>query len=439
MNPPRKTLIVGTAGRDFHVFNTIYRQDSHHRVLGFTSADMCPGDGGHYPACLSGPLYPEGIPILPESQLEEIIAGLGIKDVVFAYSEVGRTEVALMSARVLAAGADFQLLSPSRSMLTPSRPVIAVTAARTGAGKSPTVRYLADLLTSWGLRVAVIRHPLRAQDFADDREHVLVEQDGTTHDACGAPQRENYDSLPGVWKYFGLDFRAVLSAAEREADVILWDGASNDLPFIRPWLHIMICDPLRGGEEWEYFPGEVALRLSDVVIISKCDSAGVELIEQAEANIARANPAATVLTADSPVIIENADAVAGRTVVVVEDQLSLSLGALKPGAGMAAATEVGVSAIISPLPQAVGSLVRVYRQHPEAQSILPVLGYGPGDLADLKATLEATPSEAIIDATRIDLAAALELTRPVALARYALRPHDPELLERIVRQAVEPR
>lgn len=436
MNPPRKTLIVGTAGRDFHVFNTIYRQDSHHQVLGFTAADMCPGDTGRYPACLSGPLYPDGIPILPECQLEEIITGLGIKDVIFAYSEVGRTDVARMSARVLAAGADFQLLSPIRSMLVPTKPVVAVTAARTGAGKSPTVRYLAELLTSWGLRVAVIRHPLRAQNFADDRKHVLIEQDGTKHDACGAPQRERYESLPGVWKYSGLDFGAVLVAAEEQADVILWDGASNDLPFIRPRLHIMICDPLRSGEELEYFPGEVALRMSDVVIISKCDSAGVELIEQAEANVARANPAAVVLTADSPVIIENAEAVAGRTVVVVEDQLSLSLGTLKPGAGMAAATEVGVSAIISPLPQAVGSLVRVYRQHPEAQSILPVLGYGPEELADVKATLEATPSEAVIDATRIDLAAELGLSRPVARAAYGLRPHEPELLARIVRQAV---
>lgn len=437
MNSPRKTLIVGTAGRDFHVFNTIYRNDSHHRVLGFTAAELCPGDSARYPSCLSGPLYPDGIPILPEEQLEEIIAQLGIKDVVFAYSELGCRDVARLAARVLAAGADFQLVSPARSMLAATKPVIAVTAARTGAGKSPTVRYLAELLHSWGLKVAVVRHPVRVQSYAEDRQHSYAVVDDQQVDCCGRPEREPYESVPGAWVYSGLDYASILAAAQAEADVILWDGAGNDLPFLKPRLHIVLVDPLRAGEEVEYFPGEVCLRLADVVVISKCDSASEEQIDEVESNVYRANPSATVLRADSPVMVSGADDVAGRTVVVVEEARTLSLGALRPGAGLAAAMQVGVSAIISPLPQAVGSLVRVYRQHPEAHSVLPTLGYGPEDLADLKATLEATPSDAVIDATQVDLAILLELSRPVAKAGYAIRPHDPEALARVVRAAVE--
>jgi predicted GTPase len=429
-------LIVGTAGRDFHVFNTIYRDDPHHEVLGFTAADLAPGSSGRYPSCLSGALYPDGIPILPEAQLEEIITGQGIKDVVFAYSELGSAEVVRLAARVLAAGADFQLVSPLRSMLAASKPVIAVTAARSGAGKSPTVRYLATLLASWGLQVAVIRHPVHAQSFAEDREHTFALVDDVRLDSCAQPTRAPYDSLPGTWMFSGLDYAAVLAAAEGSADVVLWDGVGNDLPFLKPGLHIALTDPLRAGEEADYFPGEVGLRLADVVIISKCDSATIDQIDQAEDAVNRINPDAIVLTADSPVLVEGAGNVIGRTVVVVEEVHTLSLGAMKPGAGLTAARRIGVSGIISPLPQAVGSLVQVYRLHPEAQSVLPVPGFGPADLADLKATIEATPSEGIINATRLDLAVALGIDRPLARATFALSPHDPDQLARVVRAAV---
>jgi predicted GTPase len=437
MDKPRRTLIVGTAGRDFHVFNTLYRTDPHHLILGFTAADTADGGGpGRYPACLSGPRYPDGIPIVPERRLEQVIAELGIEDVVFAYSELGNAEVVRLAARVLAAGADFQLVSPVRSMLPTTTPVIAVTAARAGAGKSPTVRYLIELLASWGLRVAVIRHPVRAQSFAEDREHSFALVDGELVDSCAQPSREEHASVPGVWMFSGLDYARVLAAAQESADVILWDGIGNDLPFLQPKLHIALTDPLRAGEEADYFPGEVGLRLADAVIITKCESAGIEQIERCESDIIAINPRASVLTADSPVLVDGGERVAGRTVVVVEEAHTLSLGAMKPGAGLAAARLLGVSAIISPLPQAVGALVELYRLHPEAQSVLPTSGFGPSDLADLKATIEATPSEGIIDATRIDLAAVLGLDRPVARAAFALSPHDPDQLARLVRAAV---
>ncbi len=416
MHEPRRTLIVGTAGRDFHVFNTLYRTDPDHVVLGFTVADPAEADG-RYPAVLTGALYPDGIPILPEAELEHLIDRLGIDEVVFAFSELSCAQVVRLAARALAAGADFRLVSPLRSMLPTSKPMIAVTAASSGAGKTPTVRYLAELLVAWGLQVAVVRQPVRPQGFGD-------------------PVRERDASLPGVWTYSGVDYARILAAAEAEADVILWDGVGNDLPFLQPKLHIALTDPLRSGEEADYFPGEVGLRLADVVIITKCESAGIEQIERCESGIYAINPGATVLTADSPVLVDGGEWVAGRTVVVVEEAHTLSLGAMKPGAGLAAARQLGVSAIISPLPQAVGALVELYRLHPEAQSVLPAPGFGTADLADLKATLDATCSEGIIDATRIDLAAVLGLDRPVARAAFALSPHDPDQLARVVRAAV---
>jgi predicted GTPase len=431
-----RILIVGTAGRDFHVFNTLYRDDPAATVVAFTSAESGDSPSGRYPACLAGPNYPDGIPILPEAELSDIVATHAVDQVVFAYSEIGCAEVAAVAARVLAAGTDFHLVNPRRCMLASARPVIAVTSARSGAGKSPTVRYLAELLTGWGLRVAVVRHPLRAQSFAPDREHAIALIDDTVIDACATPLQEPFDGLPGATVFSGLDFAAIVAEAETAADVILWDGAGSDLPFLRPSLHIVLTDPLRAEEPAEYFPGEVGLRMADVVLVSKCDTASPGQIAIVERAVRAVNPGATLLTADSPVVVEEGTNAFGRTVVVVEEELTLSLGALRPGAGMEAAHLVGASGILSPLPQAVGRLVDVYARHPEAHSVLPVMGYGPDDLRDLKATLEATPSEAVIDATRADLVRLLGITRPVARAAYAIRPHDPERLARLVQAAL---
>lgn len=433
MTTPRRTLILGSAGRDFHMFNSIFRADPSRRVLGFTSADVSSGDQRRYPSCLAGTLYPDGIPIIAETDLERFITENQVDDVVFAYAEIGCSQVAGMAARVLAAGADFQLLSPQRSMLPATKPVIAVTSAHIGAGKSPTVRYVADLLRARGLRVAVIQHPPRTPEYDQGWNHA---QSDDLADACAAPVVTQAAGQPGVVLVSGADQRTVLSAAAEQADVILWDGAGTDLPFLRADLHLVLVDPLRTTRELEAFPGEVSLRLADAVIISKCDAATPEQIAQATTEVTRLNPHARVLTADSPVVIDGIGRIAGRTVVVVEAEPTLALGALRPGAGIAAAHKAKVSAIISPLPQAVGTVADRYAQHPEAQSVLPVSGWDDAELADVRATLEATPSEAIIDATRLHLAERFGLNRPVATAVYALRPHDPDALAELVLESV---
>ena len=435
---PRRTLILGSAGRDFHVFATVFRSDPRHEVLGFTSSALSAGERGVFPSCLCGDSYPAGIPIIAEADLERFVASERIEKVVFAYAEIRCTGVAAVAARVLAAGADFQLLSPNRSMLTAQKPVIAVSSAHTGAGKTPTVRHLTDLLLTQGVRVAVLRHPVQRSGFTAGWQHQFSD-DEPGLDACARPQSRAIGDQPGAIRVDGLDHAAVLAAAEEQADVILWDSAGTDLPFVRADLHLVLVDPLRADAGLDCFPGEVTLRLADAVIISKCDAVSDELVQQSHRQITRLNPGATVFTADSPVVIDHPERIAGRTVVVVEEEPTLAFGDLRPGAGIAAAHAVGVSAIISPLPQAVGSLVAVYACHPEAQSVLPVADREPATLADVRATAEATPSEAVIDATTLGLDGLFDLGRPVAKAGYALRPHDPDALAALVLERVRPR
>ena len=279
----------------------------------------------------------------------------------------------------------------------------------------------------------MIRHPIAHQNFDAHVAHRIASVGDLPADECTF-EREEFEPLiaEGVVVFTGLDYGQILEAAQADADVIVWDGGGNDLSFIRPDLNIVLTDPLRAGDEVDYFPGEVCLRLADVVIINKCDSATVEQIELVESNVERINPEALILTADSPVTVEGAELIRGRTVTIVEEGLTLTLGSLKAGAGMVAARQVGVSGIISPRPNAVGSLVKVFRDHPEAQSVLPAMGYSDQQVAELQATLDATPSEAIIDATRLDLATVLTITKPMARAAYALRPHDPEALAEAV-------
>lgn len=435
---PRRTLIVGSAGRDYHVFNTVYRHDSHHRVLGFTSSHLCPDEIATYPPCLAGPLYPEGVPILCEDSLEHYIVSLGIKDVVLAYHDVPEDVALELAGRVLAAGADLQLLSPERSMLAATKPVVAVSSTRSGAGKSPTSRYLARLLRDDGLRVAIVRHPMLLPPFAPGTLHRSATIDGHEVDACAGVRREPLDlaAPEGTQVYSGFDYEVVLAEASAEADVLIWDGGGSDLPFIRPSLHILVADPLRAGDAVPDYPGDVGLRLADVVLINKCNTASIEQIEQIMTQVDRVNPAAQVLTADSPVTVEGAELVRGRTVTVIEDHISIRLDSLRPGAGMVAARELGVSGIISPRPYASGQLARFYRRHPGAFQVLPVLDRTEEAMAELAETLAAVPSEAIINATQLDLSGILP-DKPVARASYQLRPHDTDALTHLVRRAIK--
>lgn len=434
---PRRTLIVGSAGHDYHVFNTVYRHDSHHLVLGFTSPHLCPDEMATYPPCLSGPLYPDGVPILCEDSLEHYIVSLGIKDVVLAYHEIPQDVALDLAGRILAAGADLQLLSPERSMLQATKPVIAVSSTRSGAGKSPTTRYLARLLQQDGLKVAVARHPMLLPPFLPGPVHRFTTIDGHEVDACAGVSKEPLDlSVPdGPQVFSGFDQEVVLRLACAEADVVIWDGGGSDVPFVRPTLHILVVDPLRAGDTVPDHPGEVCLRLADVVLINKCNTASIEQIDQTMAQVDHINPAAQVLTADSPVDVEGADLVRGRTVTIIEDHISIQLDSLRPGAGMIAARELGVSGIISPRPYASGRLARFYRLHPGAFQVAPLLDQTESALAELKATLAAVPSEAIINATRLDLVGILP-DKPVARASYQLRPHDPEALADLIHRAV---
>ncbi|MEA4945407.1 MAG: hypothetical protein VB080_13355 [Propionicimonas sp.] len=437
MKGPRRTLIVGAAGRDFHTFNTIFRQDADHRVVGFTSREYCVDDSGTYPATLAGPLYPDGVPILPEVALEELIVHLRVDDVVFAYTETRQEEVGQLASRVLAAGADFRMIAPARLMLPTSRPVIAVSAARAGAGKSPTASYLAELLLRDGWRVAVVRHPRQHHPFDNTYP---VDHLSTTTQKTDAPVCRDEVSPAGsdpVPVFSGVDYQAVLTAAEAEADVLIWDGSGSDPPFLRPRLHLVLVDPLRADGAVEYFPGEVCLRLADAILINKCDTVPADRISSLVEALGQINPAAQVFTADSPVTVDGAELLTGRTVVILEEGDSLRLDSIRPGAGTEAARRSGVAAIINPKPYATGSLARFYRRNPAAQ-VLPVLGDTPDDLAELGQALAAVPSEAIIDASRRDLSDLLP-DRPVARAFYSLRPHDPDGLAALARQAVRHR
>lgn len=438
MPGPRRTLIVGAAGRDFHTFNTVFRNDAAHLVVGFTSPEFCVDDAGTYPASLAGPLYPDGIQILPEVALEEVVRHLRVDEVVYAHTETPRVELARLASRALAAGADFEVISPHRLMLRAAKPVIAVSSARAGSGKSAAARYLAELLVREGHRVAVVRHPRTERLF--DNAYPSGQQSG--HRSRSADEVVRGEVAPRgsdpVAVFSGLDYELVVAAAEAEADVLIWDGSGSDAPFLRPSLQFVLVDPLRLGGEVDYFPGEVCLRMADAVIINKCDAVSVNQIEVAIDAVNHINPEVRVFTADSPVEVEDGHLLRGRTVTIVEEGDSLRLDAIRPGAGMVAARRGGVSGIISPKPYATGSLARFYRQNPAATQVLPVLGDSPEARAELGAVLAAVPSEVIIDATRLDLSDVLP-AKPVVRASYTLQPHDHEGLAALVRGAVHAR
>lgn len=436
MPGPRRTLIVGAAGRDFHTFNIVFRHDASHVVVGFTSPEFCVDDTGTYPASLAGPLYPDGIDILPEAALEEVVRHLRVDEVVYAYTEAPRVELARLASRALAAGADFEVVSPHRLMLPTSKPVIAVSSARPGSGKSAAARYLAEFLVGEGYRVAVVRHPRTERLF--DNAYPSVQQGGRharSADEVVRGEVAPHGSDP-VAVFSGLDYELVLAAAEAEADVLIWDGNGSDAPFLRPTLQFVLVDPLRLGGEVDYFPGEVCLRMADAIIVNKCDAVSVSQIEAVVDTVARLNPEARVFTADSPVEVEDGQVLRGRTVTILEEVDSLRLDGIRPGAGMVAARRGGVSGIISPKPYATGSLARFYRQNPAAAQVLPVLGNSPEVLAELGAALAAVPSEVIIDAARVDLAGLLP-EKPVVRASYTLSPHDHEAVAALVRGAVQ--
>ncbi len=438
-----RVLIMGAAGRDFHDFNVVFRGDPTVEVVAFTATQIPGIAGRRYPTELAGPGYPDGIPILPEAELEQIVRERGVTTVVFAYSDVSHETVMHAASRALAAGADFTLLGPSRTMIQSRRPVVAVGASRTGAGKSQTTRYVAALLARRGLHPVVIRHPMPYGDLVAQRVERFATYADLDRFETTIEEREEYEPHldAGRVVYAGVDYEAILRAAEDESDVILWDGGNNDFPFYRPDLFIVVVDPLRPNDERHFHPGETNIRMADVVIINKIDAAEQSAIDKVRSEVQALNPAAVVVTARSDLTLVGLP-IAGRRVVVVEDGPTLTHGGMAYGAGVVAARRFGAAGLVDPRPAAVGSIREVLERYPGLEPLVPAMGYGPAQISELEATLNAVDADLVLSATPIDLTRVLTLNKPITRVRYELVPVDDgdleDALEPIVRTVREP-
>lgn len=418
----RRVVIMGAAGRDFHDFNTVFRHSADHRVVAFTATQIPGIEGRTYPPSLAGPHHPEGIPILPQDDLERLVAELDIDEVVLSYSDLPHAEVMHQASRVLATGADFRLLGPDSTMLASPRPVVAVTAVRTGCGKSQTSRHVGRLLLDQGLRVALVRHPMPYGDLEAMRVQRFASLDDIDASDPTIEEREEYETpvRMGMIMYAGVDYEAILAQAADEADVIIWDGGNNDLPFYRPDIHIVVVDPVRPGHEVGFHPGEANLRMADVVVVNKVDTADQDGIDQVEANVEALNPTAVIIEAASPVTLEPGPSLDGARVLVVEDGPTITHGGMPYGAGTVAARAAGATDIVDPRPHAVGSLADTYRQYPGIGPVLPAMGYSPEQVRDLAATIRASGCDVVVSGTPMDLARLVELDLPIRRATYEL-------------------
>ncbi len=428
----RRVAIMGAAGRDFHNFNVVYRDAPRHEVVAFTAAQIPGIADRRYPAELAGPRYPQGIPIVDEAGLAALIADKRIDEVVFAYSDIAHVEVMHRASIALAAGADFALLGPASTMLASRLPVIAVSAVRTGVGKSQVSRWLSTRLRARGLRVAVIRHPMPYGDLARQAVQRFASRADLDAADCTIEEREEYEPhvAAGGVVWAGVDYARILTEAEREADLILWDGGNNDFPFLRPDLHLVLVDPLRAGHERSWHPGEAVLRMADVVVVAKANSASDEALAQVEASARELAPRAALVRGASVVRLDPPASLAGRRVVVVEDGPTITHGGMPHGAGWVAAQAAGAAGIVDPRAAAVGEIADVYRRYPHIGRVLPAMGYSAREVADLKATLAACGADAVVSGTPADLGALLGLALPVHRARYDYRDCQDDLSDR---------
>jgi len=435
---PRRVAILGAAGRDFHNFNTVYRDDPSTRVVAFTATQI-PGISGRvYPASLAGPLYPEGIRIVPEVELARLIGDEALDACVFSYSDIAHEDVMHLASLCIASGADFELLSARRTMLPSRLPVLAVTAVRTGAGKSQTTRYLSRILKTLGKKTVAVRHPMPYGDLAAQACQRFATYADLDTQRCTIEEREEYEPHidNGFVVYAGVDYGQILKRAEEEAEVILWDGGNNDLPFYVPDLHICIADPHRPGHETRYHPGEANFRRAHVILINKCNTATEDAIRGLEAAAARLNPGARVVRADSPVVCERPELVKGKVALVLEDGPTLTHGGMTYGAGKLGAEAAGATSIVDPAPWAVGSIAETYAKYPNARGILPAMGYGDEQIRELEQTIERTPCEVVVVGTPIDLTRVLSIGKPAVRVRYDLAEQKPGALEDAVRAAL---
>jgi predicted GTPase len=437
----RRVIIMGAAGRDFHNFNTAFRDDPGSEVVAFTATQIPFIDDRTYPAALAGDAYPGGIPIVPEERLEELIAGHGVDEVVFSYSDVRHVDVMHAASRALAAGADFRLLGPKRTELAARVPVVAVCAVRTGAGKSQTTRRVAEILRGAGLRVVAVRHPMPYGDLASQAVQRFASAADLVAARCTIEEREEYEPhlAAGTVVYAGVDYQAILERAQAEAQVLLWDGGNNDLPFLRPDLHVVVADPLRAGHESNYHPGEANARAADVLVVNKVDEASAEQVATLEEQLKQLNADAVIVKAASAVRVEEPELVRGRRVLVIEDGPTLTHGEMSYGAGVVAARRLGAAEIVDPRPWLVGSLAEVYARYPHIGALVPAMGYSDAQIRELEAVVNRAPVDAVVIGTPIDLRRIANIAHPATRVRYDLveqgQPDLAAVLDPIIRAA----
>ena len=433
-----RILIIGAAGRDFHNFNTYFKDKEAFQVAGFTASRQVPGlSGRKYPAALAGRLYPEGIPVYAEEDLPRLIKELNINVCVFAYSDVSYQHVMGVGAVVEAAGASYMMLGPDDTMLKSNKPVIAVCAVRTGAGKSQTSTRIIDILTRKGLRAVSVRHPMPYGDLVAQRVQRYANLADLEKHRCSLEEMEEYEPyiVQGNVIYAGADYQAILAAAEQDpkgCDVIHWDGGNNDFPFFKPDLFITVIDPHRAGHEVSYYPGEICLRMADVVVINKIDSASADDIQTVRENIERVNPLATVVNASSPVTVDDPDIIKGKRVLCIEDGPTLTHGEMRFGAGTIAARRYGAAELVDPRPYTVGHIAESFRLYPHIGALLPAMGYSKEQLKDLETTVNRTDCEAVVVATPIDLRRVIKINKPSTRVHYELQEIGEPTLEGIL-------
>jgi predicted GTPase len=418
-----RTIIMGAAGRDFHNFNAVYRDNDLYDVVAFTATQIPNIEGRRYPASLAGSLYPKGIPIYAESELESLIRKHDVREVVFAYSDVSYQYVMHRSSIANAAGASFKLLGAEQTMFRSTKPVISICAVRTGAGKSQTTRRVVRILRGMGLKVVAVRHPMPYGDLAKQKVQRFASVADQKKYQCTIEEMEEYEPhiVSGTVIYGGVDYGAILEQAQAEADVIIWDGGNNDLPFYKPDLAIVVADPLRAGNELSYYPAEANLRLADVVIINKIDSADSRSVDQLRANIRSVNNRAVTVDAASPISVDHPEQITGKRALVIEDGPTLTHGEMKFGAGVVAAHKYGASEIVDPRPYTVGTITETFKQYPEIGVLLPAMGYGDEQVKDLQETINKVPCDVVIIGTPIDLNRVVQIKKPTVRVKYELQ------------------
>ncbi len=427
----RNVVIMGAAGRDFHVFNCMYRDNDDFNVVAFTATQIPHIENRSYPAELAGSLYPDGIPIVPEEQLDRLVASGDVDEVIFAYSDISNRYIEKMRARVEGGGVDFSTFDIEASMISSKKPVIAITAVRTGCGKSQVSRRITDILRDLGLKTVAIRHPMAYGDLAAHAVQRFASYEDLEKQECTIEEREEYEPhiANGVIVYAGVDYGAILAEAEKEADVIVWDGGNNDTPFYKPDLWICVADPHRPGDELTYFPGTANFKHADVILIGKVGHADPAAVELVRGNARRINPSATVLLRESPLDIPDPDAITGKRVLVIEDGPTTTHGGMPYGAGIMAATICGVGELVDPRPFAVGEIAETYEKYPDIGDLLPAMGYGEQQIRDLEETVNAVDCDLVLVATPIDLTRLINIEKPHMRIGYSLQPADGQLSE----------